>query len=140
MPAASSPAAAGDLHDPVQSARPYSGLFARDDGWAAGKGLSPEDVFLKNTYEVLSHVARIRAREQLLFHRALVPDASVRETYFGPDLRIVVNLGTEPFRIERGMRVAQLVLCPVARATLQVRTELAATERGAGGFGSTGTR
>ncbi|MBI4606068.1 MAG: hypothetical protein HY721_29225 [Planctomycetes bacterium] len=68
--------------------------FARGEGgWAAGKGLSAHEVFLKNTFEVLSHVARIRFREPFLFHRVLAPDGSVRETFFGPDLRILVNFG-----------------------------------------------
>lgn len=71
--------------------------FARGVGWAAGRELSRQEVFLKNTYEVLSHVARQRSRERLLFHRALVPDASVRESFFGPDLRIVVNFGPRPY-------------------------------------------
>ncbi|MEW6219206.1 MAG: dUTP diphosphatase [Thermodesulfobacteriota bacterium] len=50
----------------------------------------------------------------------------------------LVNLGPAAFTIQRGDRVAQLVLCPVARAGWRVATELAATARGAGGFGHTG--
>ena len=55
------------------------------------------------------------------------------------EVRIILgNLGREPFTIERGMRVAQLVIQPVIRATLEVREELPQTERGRGGFGHTG--
>jgi len=55
------------------------------------------------------------------------------------EVRIILgNLGREPFTIERGMRVAQLVIQPVIRATLEVREELPETERGHGGFGHTG--
>lgn len=76
------------------------GVFAREEGWAAGRGLSPQEVFIKNTYEVLSHVARLRAREPLGFHRALTSDGLVRESYFGLDLRIVANLGESPYHDE----------------------------------------
>ena len=51
---------------------------------------------------------------------------------------IVINLGQEPFTIHRGDRVAQLVIAPVVQATLEVVDELADTDRGRGGFGSTG--
>jgi len=50
----------------------------------------------------------------------------------------VVNLGTEAFTITRGMRIAQLVVAPVTRATFVETEELAATGRGDSGFGSTG--
>ena len=71
--------------------------FARDEGWAAGKGLSAHDIFLKNTFEVLSYVARERFREPLLYHQKLTPDGSVRETRFGMDMRIVVNFGARNY-------------------------------------------
>jgi dUTP pyrophosphatase len=51
---------------------------------------------------------------------------------------ILINLGTIPFTIERGMRIAQLVIVPVCQATLQVTEELSETKRAAGGFGHTG--
>jgi dUTP pyrophosphatase len=51
---------------------------------------------------------------------------------------ILVNLGPEPFTIEPGLRIAQIVFAPVTRAVLEVVDELPATARGAGGFGSTG--
>lgn len=51
---------------------------------------------------------------------------------------VLVNLGTEPFRIERGMRIAQLVVAPVTRVTLVEVADLGETHRSAGGFGSTG--
>ncbi len=58
--------------------------------------------------------------------------------YRGELLVPLVNLGREPFRVERGERVAQLVLAPVYRAEWQVVAELDDTARGVGGFGSTG--
>lgn len=53
---------------------------------------------------------------------------------------IVVNLGAQAVVLGPGERVAQLVIAPVARVTLEQRDELPATERGDGGFGHTGTR
>jgi dUTP pyrophosphatase len=58
--------------------------------------------------------------------------------YRGELMVLLVNHGAAPFRIERGDRVAQLVICPVARASLAIVTELDATTRGTGGYGSTG--
>jgi dUTP pyrophosphatase len=58
--------------------------------------------------------------------------------YRGEVKVLLVNLGTEPFVIERGMRIAQLVIAPVTRVELQEERSLADSARGAGGFGSTG--
>ncbi|BDD87784.1 dUTP diphosphatase [Desulfofustis limnaeus] len=52
----------------------------------------------------------------------------------------LINLGHEVFRIQRGDRIAQLVLAPVATARLMLRDRLDETERGDGGFGHTGVR
>jgi dUTP pyrophosphatase len=51
---------------------------------------------------------------------------------------ILINLGKEPFRITRGMRIAQLIVARHARAVWREVSELERTARGAGGFGSTG--
>ena len=51
---------------------------------------------------------------------------------------ILINLSDKVFVVERGLRIAQMVLCPVVKATLKEVTELEDTERGSGGFGSTG--
>lgn len=59
--------------------------------------------------------------------------------YRGEIQVILVNLGAEPFQITRGMRVAQLVVARIQHAKLVEAKSLAATERGAGGIGSTGT-
>jgi len=52
---------------------------------------------------------------------------------------ILVNLGEVPFAVTRGMRIAQMVIAPVSRAVWAEAERLDDTERGAGGFGSTGT-
>ena len=51
---------------------------------------------------------------------------------------ILTNLGAEPFVVEKGMKIAQLVVVPVARAEIVEVAAVDATDRGAGGFGSTG--
>ena len=51
---------------------------------------------------------------------------------------ILVNLGAEPFVVEKGMKIAQLVVAPVTQADIVEVAEVDETDRGAGGFGSTG--
>lgn len=51
---------------------------------------------------------------------------------------VLANLGGEPFAIRRGDRIAQLVVSPVTRVVVREVSELSATDRGSGGFGSTG--
>jgi len=58
--------------------------------------------------------------------------------YQGPLMISCWNRGNQPYTIEVGDRIAQLLLVPVAQARLNVVTEFVASERGAGGFGSTG--
>ncbi len=58
--------------------------------------------------------------------------------YRGPVGIILANLGDAPFTVNRGDRIAQLVLAPVARAAFAERDELAESLRAEGGFGSTG--
>ncbi len=64
---------------------------------------------------------------------------TIDEDYRGELGVIILNAGTEPFTVERGMRIAQAVLAPVTRAAWAEVAELPETARGAGGFGSTGT-
>jgi dUTP pyrophosphatase len=60
--------------------------------------------------------------------------------YRGEVMVLLVNFGTQPFQIARGMRIAQLVVAPLARAAVMEAELLDRTTRGAAGFGSTGTR
>ena len=53
---------------------------------------------------------------------------------------ILINLSDKVFVVEKGLRIAQMVLCPVVKATLKEVTKLENTERGSGGFGSTGIK
>jgi dUTP pyrophosphatase len=63
---------------------------------------------------------------------------TVDSDYRGSLAVIVINHGREPFVIKSGERIAQMVIAPVAQAEVVEVTELTDTERGAGGFGSTG--
>ena len=58
--------------------------------------------------------------------------------YRGPVGVLLVNLGGEPFTVAHGERIAQLVVAPVVQAGFDLVPDLERTERGAGGFGSTG--
>lgn len=59
--------------------------------------------------------------------------------YRGEVKVILVNLGEDSFEIESGMRIAQMVIAPVTQASFTEVGSLSETERGSGGFGSTGT-
>jgi dUTP pyrophosphatase len=63
---------------------------------------------------------------------------TIDSDYRGEVKVILINLGQEPFEIRRGERIAQLVPAPVLRADFVEASELSNTERGSGGFGSTG--
>ena len=60
--------------------------------------------------------------------------------YRGEIKVILINLGKENFIVEKGLRIAQMVLCPVTQAQLEEVDDLNKTIRGTGGFGSTGTK
>ena len=63
---------------------------------------------------------------------------TIDSDYRGEVKVILANLGSAPFEVVRGERIAQLVPAPVLRAGFREVDDLAATDRGAGGFGSTG--
>lgn len=84
---------------------------------------------------------QIRPRSGLALRHGLgLPNApaTIDSDYRG-ELRVaLVNLGGEPFEVLRGMRIAQAVVARVEEAGFREVAELPATDRGAGGFGSTG--
>ncbi|HEX8193128.1 MAG TPA: dUTP diphosphatase, partial [Allosphingosinicella sp.] len=63
---------------------------------------------------------------------------TIDSDYRGEVKVILANLGAEPFEVVRGERIAQLVPAPVLKARFEEVEDLDATQRGAGGFGSTG--
>jgi dUTP pyrophosphatase len=88
------------------------------------------------------HELQVRPRSGLaLRHGIVLPNSpgTIDEDYRGELQVIVLNAGTEPFTVERGMRIAQAVLAPVTRAAWREVNELPGSARGTGGFGSTGT-
>ena len=84
---------------------------------------------------------QVRPRSGLALKNGItVPNSpgTIDSDYRGEVKALLINLGQEPFAIERGMRICQLVPAAVTRATLAVVETLDDTQRGAGGFGSTG--
>jgi len=84
---------------------------------------------------------QIRPRSGLaLKHGITLPNtpATIDSDYRGELKIILVNLGAERFEVTRGMRIAQMVIARVEQAEFQAVAELPASDRGAGGFGSTG--
>jgi dUTP pyrophosphatase len=85
--------------------------------------------------------AQVRPRSGLAAkHGITVLNApgTVDADYRGEIGVLLINHGEAPFAIRRGERIAQMVIAAVARAEFVAATELSATERGSGGFGSTG--
>ncbi len=84
---------------------------------------------------------QIRPRSGLALKHGLTlanAPGTIDSDYRGPLGVILINLGAEPFRIAHGDRIAQAVVAPVTQARFVVASELAASARGEGGFGSTG--
>jgi dUTP pyrophosphatase len=87
------------------------------------------------------HEAQVRPRSGLALKNALSlanTPGTIDSDYRGEVKVILINHGTEPFTVEHGMRIAQMVIAPVTHADLRESDALPETERGAGGFGSTG--
>ena len=86
--------------------------------------------------------AQIRPRSGLaLKHGITLPNTpgTIDSDYRGPLGVALVNLGTAPYTIRHGDRIAQMVVAPVVQARFDLTESLDETARGAGGFGSTGT-
>jgi dUTP pyrophosphatase len=84
---------------------------------------------------------QVRPRSGLgMKHGVTLPNspATIDSDYRGEVIVALVNHGAEPFRIERGMRIAQMVLARVPRVAWTEVADLSETGRGAGGFGHTG--
>lgn len=86
--------------------------------------------------------AQVRPRSGLAVKHGIgIPNApgTIDADYRGEVTVGLINWGRGPFVIERGMRIAQLVVAPVSRAAWREVAELEPTERGEGGFGHTGS-
>ncbi len=85
--------------------------------------------------------AQVRPRSGLASKQGLTvvnTPGTIDADYRGEVKVALINLGAAPVTIERGMRIAQLVVAPVTRVTWETVSALPESERGAGGFGSTG--
>ena len=85
--------------------------------------------------------AQVRPRSGLALKHGITclnSPGTIDADYRGPIGVILANLGSEPFTIRRGDRIAQLVVAPVVRAAFDESPELSETARAHGGFGSTG--
>ena len=65
---------------------------------------------------------------------------TIDSDYRGEIKVILINLGGKAFTVEKGTRIAQMVLCPIVKAKIKEVEALEETKRGLGGFGSTGVR
>ena len=87
--------------------------------------------------------AQVRPRSGLAAKHGITvlnTPGTIDEGYRGEVGVILINHGSEPFVIEKGMKIAQMLVKPVIRVELQEVDDLSSTKRGSGGFGSTGTR
>ena len=88
------------------------------------------------------HEGQVRPRSGLALKHGITclnTPGTIDSDYRGEVKVLLVNLGDEEFAVTRGMRIAQLVVAPVTRVTVEEHETSSATARGAGGFGSTGT-
>ncbi|MEL6510853.1 MAG: dUTP diphosphatase [Pseudomonadota bacterium] len=136
LPSYETPGAAGaDLRANFPPAEREEGVHLEPQGRALiPTGLSLE---IPTGFEV-----QIRPRSGLaLKHGITLPNSpgTIDSDYRGPLGVIVLNAGAGPFHISHGMRIAQMVVAPVVQARFELADGLAASERGQGGFGSTGT-
>ena len=87
--------------------------------------------------------AQIRPRSGLAAKNGITlvnSPGTIDADYRGEIGVILINQGQESFTVERGMRIAQMVVAPVTGFTWNEQEELGTTDRGAGGFGSTGIK
>lgn len=85
---------------------------------------------------------QIRPRSGLAFKHGLTclnTPGTIDADYRGEVKVLLINHGERAFTIERGERIAQMIIAPIVQATFQAVNALSETKRGAGGFGSTGT-
>ena len=136
---------AGDLPLPAPASAASAGLDLR----AAIDGeieLAPgRRVLLPTGFAVAlpeGHEGQVRPRSGLAARHGVTltnSPGTIDADYRGEILVALVHLGDDPVVLRRGDRIAQLVVAPVARVVVEEAAELDVTDRGAGGFGSTGS-
>jgi len=87
--------------------------------------------------------AQVRPRSGLALKHAVTvlnSPGTIDEGYRGEIKVILINHGKNDFKVEKQMKIAQMVIAPVANVSVMEAEELSSSERGTGGFGSTGTK
>lgn len=104
------------------------------------RALVPTGLFIELP---IGHEAQVRPRSGLAAKRGVTvlnSPGTIDADYRGEIKVILVNLSNEPFTVENGERIAQMVIARHERVEWQLTEELADSERGTGGFGSTGNK
>ena len=124
-----------------------SGSSGMDLGSNIVANISPGKIAIIPTGLALSipkgFEAQIRPRSGLAAKKkisVLNTPGTIDSDYRGEIKVILINLGEEIFKVEKGLRIAQMVFCPIVQAQFREVHDLNETERGKGGFGSTGTK
>ena len=126
--------------------------FKAHEGDAGMDLFSVEEVVLKPMERKLIHTgiriqlpknteAQIRPRSGLALKNGITvlnTPGTIDEGYRGEIGIILINLGQEEFKVTQGMKVAQMVIMPTLTLDVEEVSELTLTDRGEGGFGSTG--
>ena len=89
------------------------------------------------------HEVQIRPRSGLAAKKSITvlnTPGTIDADYRGEIKVILINLGKDKFIVENRERIAQMVVCPIDQVQLEEVKELSKTDRGSGGFGSTGTK
>lgn len=119
--------------------------FKADEGERRGQVLAPGERMLVPTglrMEIpQGYEMQLRPRSGLALKHGISlvnSPGTIDADYRGPVGVILINHGAEPFLVEHGERIAQCVIAAVVQATFEEVSALSDTDRGAGGFGSTG--
>ena len=90
----------------------------------------------------VGYEGQVRARSSLGSKGLILPHSigTIDADYRGEIKVILINLSNKSFIVEKGLRIAQMVVCPIVQAKLKEVDDLGKTERGTGGFGSTGVK
>lgn len=132
---------AGDLPAPERASKAAAGLDLRS---AAAAHLAPRSsVKIPTGFAVaipIGFEGQIRSRSGLAIKGVQAHPGTIDPDYRGELMVILFNHGDTPLEINRGDRIAQLVVAPIATPIAKEVPALDETERGSGGFGSTGVR
>jgi len=127
--------------------RPYK-KYSEDAGWDLRARIAEPIRFHSMMRKTISvgiaieippgYVGDVRPRSGLAKKGLVAMYGTIDATYRGEIKVTLINLGIEPVEIQPYERIAQLVILPILKTELEEAVELSETERGSGGFGSTG--